>query len=136
VRLDKKRKQIEGDIRRAFAQSMEDVAGEADENAPVDEGALHASVTWQWISDAIERLKAKVGSALRYAAIRELGGVIRPVRAKRLVWRDHEGRWHSAAVVVQVPGGRKGTLKHGKPWLRPAAEQFGDFMDRHLRGFV
>ena len=127
------RKEIEGDIRQAFARSMEDTAGEADENAPVREGLLHASITWQWIDKAIDRLKARVGSALRYARMRELGGTIRAIRKPRLVWRGLDGSWHSAVSVTQVPGGRKGTSKHGKRYLKPAADRFGVHMDKHLR---
>lgn len=116
-----------------MARALDDVVALSDSLAPVREGTLHASITWEWTGREGDNLRARFGSALRYAAMRELGGVIRPVRAKRLVWRDMEGRWHSAKEVVQVPGGRKGTAKHGKPYIRPAGERFGEFMDKHLK---
>ena len=126
------RREINGDIRRSFARSMEDTVSDADDRAPVHQGALHASITWSWIHDLNESLKARFGSALRYAAMRELGGTIRPVRKERLVWRDYEGRWHSAKMVTQKPGGRVGSSKHGKRFLKPAADGFGKRMDKHL----
>lgn len=49
---------------------------------------------------------------VRYALIQELGGVIRPRRAKRLVWRDHAGDFRSASEV-SLPA---------RPYLRPAAD--------------
>lgn len=123
------------DVEQAFSSAMEDTVGLADELAPVDQGILHASITWRWVERSQDRLRASFGSAVRYAAIRELGGIIRPVRAKRLFWRDSEGRGHSAKVVIQVPGGKKGSPKHGKPYLRPAGEKFPEFMEKHLRRF-
>ena len=133
MKLVKNRGPIEGGIRQAFGRSMEEVAGQADRNAPVDEGALHASINWNWINQTGDHLRARVGSALRYAAIRELGGTIRPVRARRLMWRSHDGKFHSANVVVQAPGGKKGSSKHGKPYLKPAVDKFGDYMGRNLK---
>lgn len=127
------RREIEGDIKRAFTRSMEDTVADADERAPVDKGALHASITWTWVTQAIDKLAARFGSALRYAAMRELGGTIRAVRARRLVWKGLDGRFHSAVSVTQVPGGRRGSPKHGKPYLRPAGDRFGEHMDKHLR---
>lgn len=128
------RKEIESDVRLAFSRAVEETVGLARENAPVDEGTLRASITWRMVVDNIrEELKARFGSSLRYAAMRELGGVIRPVRAKRLVWRDSEGRWHSAKEVIQAPGGKRGSPKHGKGYLRPAGEKFGSIFEKHLK---
>lgn len=132
MKLVKRRDEIEGDIRTAFMRSMEDTVGDARENAPFDEGPLAASITWRWVSDKSDELKAIFGSALRYARMREKGGVIVPVRAKRLVWRDKMGKFHSAQRVVQAPGGRRGSPKHGKPYLQPAADNFPTHMQRHL----
>jgi phage gpG-like protein len=128
-----KRDEIDGNVEQAFRRSMEDTTGDAADNAPFHDGLLSASITWRMLSQSATELKATFGSALRYAAIRELGGVIRPVRAKRLVWKDYEGRFHSSREVIQKPGGKLGSSKHGKPYLKPAAENFGDHMDKHLK---
>lgn len=127
------RQNIYADVESAFMRAMGETVGLADELAPVHDGALHASITWQWIDRTGDALKARFGSALRYAAIRELGGIIRPVRKKLLVWRDYEGKWHAAKEVRQAPGGRIGSPKHGKGYLRPAGEKFGEFMEKQLR---
>jgi hypothetical protein len=127
------RDRLEDDVRGAFHQAMEDTVGDADENAPVDEGTLHASITWDMISESKSNMKARFGSALRYAAIREKGGTIRPVRARLLAWRGDDGKMHFARDVHQKPGGKKGSTKHGKPYLKPAGERFGEFMDRALK---
>jgi hypothetical protein len=127
------RREIDANQKLAFRRANEDVVGQADENAPVRDGHLHASITWKMLLDGSNEMKSRFGSALRYAAIRELGGVIYPVRAKRLVWRDYEGRFHASKKVVQAPGGRRGSPKHGKPYLKPAGEKFGEFMDKHLK---
>lgn len=133
MKLEPKRDEITGDVKTAFSRAMEDTVGQADENAPVHDGALHASLTWRMVESNADHLRALFGSGLRYARMRELGGVIRPVRAKRLVWRDYEGRFHSATEVHQAPGGRRGSPKYGKRYLQPAAEKFGDFMAKHLK---
>lgn len=127
------RENLYEDVNSAFMRAMGETVSLADELAPVDEGTLHASITWEWITRSTDSLKARFGSALRYAAIRELGGVIRPVRKKLLVWKDHEGRWHAAKQVIQQPGGRKGSAKYGKPYLRPAGEKWPEFMEKQLR---
>jgi hypothetical protein len=127
------RREIDGNVRTAFIRSNEDCVADADENAPTHEGTLRGSLTWRWVAESTSSLKSQFGSALRYAAIRELGGVIRPVRAKRLVWRDYEGRFHSAKEVIQKPGGRVGSRTHNKPYLKPAGEKFPDHMEAHLK---
>lgn len=127
------RREIDDNVKLAFMRANEETVADADERAPVHDGALHASITWRWVQQTGDVLKSQFGSALRYAAIRELGGVIRPVRAKRLVWRDYEGRFHSSKEVIQQPGGKRGSAKHGKPYLRPAGDAFPERMDKHLR---
>lgn len=127
------RGELNGRNHRAIMRAFEDVVREADKNAPVDEGTLHASITYRITSDTADSVRGEVGSALRYARMRELGGTIRPIRAKRLVWRGHDGKFHSAKVVTQQPGGRKGSSKHGKRYLEPAAKKFGQFFEEHAR---
>jgi len=133
VKLTSHRKRITSDVRDAFHQAMEDTVSDADGFAPTDEGTLRGSLTWDMIEESDTRLKARFGSALRYAAMREKGGTIRPVRARMLAWRGHDGRWHFAKVVHQVPGGKAGSPTHGKPYLKPAGERFGQHMDAALR---
>ena len=54
--------------------------------------------------------KVVVGSNLIYAPIHEFGGVIVPKRAKALLFKTLDGRWHSASRVV-IPA---------RPFLHPA----------------
>ena len=43
--------------------------------------------------------KVYVGTNVKYAAIHEYGGVIRPRRAQYLRWKDRDGQWHMARKV-------------------------------------
>jgi hypothetical protein len=128
---------------RAFRRAVQDVVGEAKQNAPVSvsrgfklnaldvQGGLRASITSEAIDVSPVGLSTRVGSAVRHAAMREFGGTIVPVRRRLLAWQDPiTGEWRFAKRVVQKPGGpRQGY----KPWLRPAGDKFPAFMDAHLR---
>lgn len=123
----------------AFRRAGDEVAGEARRNAPVSvsrglklnagdvQGGLRASITFEQSGP----LSGRVGSPVRHAMMREFGGVILPVRKKLLSWIDPvTGKRVFAKRVVQKPGGpRQGY----KPWLRPAGEKFGEFMEDHLK---
>lgn len=132
--------------RLAFARALQEVVGDAKENAPVGmtgasrtnihdtHGGLRASITATAIVETPAGAVAMVGSGVRHAAMREFGGTIRPVRKPRLSWIDpRTGRrivLPKGRAVTQLPGGvRQGR----KPWLRPAAARFGSYMDAHLK---
>jgi len=53
-----------------------------------------------------------VGPTVIYGRIQELGGVIKPVTAKRLHWVDEGGKHHTALSVTLPP----------RPYLRPAVD--------------
>jgi len=76
----------------------------------VDTGTLMSN--WQIVVD--EQLAnytgGYVGTNLPYAAIHEYGGVIRPKKAKTLVWTDKDGVVHFSKLVT-IPA---------RPYLRPA----------------
>ena len=128
--------------KRAFDRATEEVVGDAKENAPVSvsrgvklnagdiQGGLRASITSRRVPSEPGTLKAQIGSSLRHAAMREFGGTIYPVRAKRLAWRNPvTGGFVVAKSVTQKPGGpRQGY----QPWLRPAGDRFNDYMGDHL----
>jgi hypothetical protein len=129
--------------RRAFSRAVQDVVGQARQNAPVSvsrgmklnagdvQGGLRGSITAEPIRETATEQRTRVGSAARHAAMREFGGTILPVRKKLLAWRDPAtGKWIFAKRVTQLPGGAR---QGHKPWLRPAAEQFAAFMTEHLR---
>lgn len=129
-------------VRTAFDRAVQEVVGDAKEKAPVSvsrgiklnagdlQGGLRASITFRMLPTGNHELKAQIGSSLRYAAMREFGGTIYPVRAQRLAWRDPvTGGFRVAKSVTQKPGGpRQGY----QPWLRPAGDKFNDYMGDHL----
>lgn len=129
-------------VAQSFSRACEDVRGAAAKNAPVSvsrglklnagdvQGGLRASINITEIRYDASGYHARVGSALRYAMMREKGGTIVPVRKKLLAWQDPTtGKWIFAKRVVQRPGGpRQGY----KPWLGPAGDQFVKFMGQHL----
>lgn len=63
-----------------------------------------------------------VGSRLVYARIQELGGIIRVKSAPWLVWKDENGGWHRAKMVI-LPA---------RPYLRPAVDDHKDDMLRKI----
>lgn len=123
----------------AHARASDEVKGEAQRNAPVAvsrglklnagsvQGGLRASITYE----ADGPRQGRVGSPLRYAMMREKGGVITPKRRKLLHWIDPiTGEHRFAKRVVQRPGGpRQGY----KPFIGPAGDKYPDFMEDHLR---
>lgn len=114
----------------AHGRAVQRVLGLMRRNAPVDMGRLRGSLTNRPVLRTDTRSVDMVGSALRYARIRELGGVIVPVRAKRLVWRDKAGGWHSATRVVQRPGGPSNGYR---PYGGPAVAQYPRIMAEEVR---
>lgn len=60
--------------------------------------------------------KVSVGPTIIYGRIQELGGVIKPVTAKRLHWVDEKGQHHTA-LAVTLPA---------RPYLRPAVDEHED----------
>lgn len=123
------RANIDNRWQQAHLRAVQSVVGVARRNAPVDQGRLRGSVH----AEAVKRSNAvwsdRVGSSERYAAMREFGGTIRPVRARMLFWKGRDGRTHAAKVVHQEPGG----IRRRGPWLRPAGEQYPKFMARFLK---
>jgi hypothetical protein len=127
----------------AFRRSMDEAVGDAKDHAPDGvsrgmklnagsvQGGLRASITSEGPERRGDGLYGRIGSPLRYAAQREFGGVILPVRKKMLSWRDPiTGKWIFAKRVVQLPGGAR---QGHKPWLRPAGDKWPDRFAEHLR---
>lgn len=136
---------LEQAISTSFKRSCEDVRGDAAEHAPVSvsrglklnvgavQGGLRASIAVVDFRHDGSGYFARVGSALRYAMMREKGGVIVPVRKKLLSWQDLiSGKWIFAKRVVQRPGGPR---QGHRPWLQPAGDRFAEFMTQHLLSF-
>jgi phage gpG-like protein len=98
--------------------------------APVDMGRLRGSLTNRPVTRSDTQAVDAVGSALRYARMREFGGVIRPVRRPRLAWRSPLYGFRTALMVTQRPGGR---TNGWKPWMRPAVAQYPDLMEQEVR---
>jgi hypothetical protein len=133
---------------RAFSRAREEVIGFADRLAPRDSGRLAGSIT----ADGPARRTANgvtgaFGSAERHAAQREFGGPITPQRKRALSWVNKAG-----VRIVLGPGIRRnfskidketgqrvvfirgaGVVQKGKPYIRPAAAEFGRVMGDHLR---
>lgn len=143
MKLVSNRAELLATVETGFRRACEDVRGEAAENAPVSvsrglklnagdvQGGLRASIAVTDVRHDSEGWHARVGSALRYAMQREFGGVILPVRKKLLSWRDPvSGKWIFARRVSQLPGGPR---QGHRPWLRPAGDKFGSFLEEHLR---
>jgi phage gpG-like protein len=117
----------------AFLQSVFDTEREAKQNAHVSPtvqsigfrrrssapGSLRRSVTTQFQGP----LRARVGSPLPYAGIRNRGGVIRPKRARSLRFQTYDGRWHSVRQVRQK----------GDGWLTHAGNKWPGFFLKRLR---
>lgn len=132
-------RELHRNIQTAHDRASDEVAGLARRNAPVSvsrglklnaggvQGGLRASIT----AEKTGRLASRVGSPLRYAMMREKGGVIVPVRKKVLSWIDPvTGQRRFARRVRQRPGGpRQGY----KPWLGPAGDRYPEFMEDHLK---
>lgn len=134
---------------RAFGRAREEVISFADRLAPRDTGRLAASIT----ADGPPRrtmtgVEGSFGSAERHAAMREFGGTITPQRKRALSWVSKK----TGARIVLGPGIRRkfakvdkatgqvvifvpgfGVTQVGKPYLRPAAAEFGRVMGDHLR---
>jgi hypothetical protein len=117
----------------AFLVSVYDVEREAKANAHVSPmrvqtgfkrrnaapGSLRRSITTMIAGP----LKARVGSALPYAGMRNRGGVIRPKRARFLRFQTYDGRWHSVRQVRQK----------GDQWLNKAGRKWPSFFLKRLR---
>lgn len=130
----------------AFDRSVEECVGGARSDAPVgmtgasrsNVGGTHGSLAGSIHRERTQRspgvLRTRFGSSMRHARMREKGGVIVPVRAKLLSWIDPAtGKRIFAKRVVQAPGGRRGSSKHGKPYLKPNGDRFPQYMSEHLR---
>lgn len=126
-------------ITTAYARATDEVVGEMRKNAPVSvsrglklnagdvQGGLRASLTFQRTG----RLQGRAGSPVRYAMMREKGGVIVPVRKRFLSWIDPvTGQRIFARRVVQRPGGAR---QGHKPFIGPAGDKFPDYMTDHLK---
>ena len=79
-------------------------------------GNLAAGISTTIVRSDKNSAVAAVGPSAVYGRIQELGGVIKPVRAKRLHWVDEEGQHHTA-MAVTLPA---------RPYLRPAADENED----------
>lgn len=130
----------------AFNRAAEECVGGAREDAPVGrtgasgsnraetQGGLAASIHKERTQRSPGVLRTRFGSSMRHAAMREFGGTIVPVRAKLLSWIDPAtGKRIFAKKVTQAPGGRRGSAKHGRPYLRPNGDRFPTYMSEHLR---
>ena len=130
---------LNANIDLAHRRAADEVVGEARRNAPVGvtrgaglnvgsvQGGLRASISYQ----ASGPRQGRVGSPLRYAMMREKGGVILPVRKRLLSWIDPvTGERIFAKRVVQRPGGPRNGYK---PWLGPAGDRYTEFMEDHLK---
>jgi HK97 gp10 family phage protein len=76
-------------------------------------GNLASSINVKVIQSDADKVVVAVGpSDVIYGRIQELGGVIKPVSAKRLHWVDENGK-HHVANAVTLPA---------RPYLRPAVD--------------
>lgn len=75
-------------------------------------GALGGSIQTTLESATPNQAVVAVGPTAIYGRIQELGGVVKPLKAKKLHWVDENGRPHSAFSVTLPP----------RPYMRPAAE--------------
>lgn len=73
-------------------------------------GTLRRSIT-KVVRVAGQRVVAKIGTRLKYAAVHEFGATIRPVRARLLRWEDETGAHF--AKQVKIPA---------RPFLRPSVQ--------------
>lgn len=139
----------------AFERARQEIISDADRNAPRKHGVLAASITTDGPAQRTSSgIRGAYGSAQRYAAMREFGGTIIPVRKKALSWVTDSGirivlgpgiRRKFAKkdpitgqLVVFVPGygvtQRPGGASNGyRAYLRPAADRWGQYVTDHLK---
>ena len=65
-------------------------------------GTLRRSIHAKKVTPTAWLIGVHDGPARAYARMRDLGGTIRPVRAKRLFWISADGQGHSAQIVTQT----------------------------------
>lgn len=80
------------------------------------QGGLAGSITVELSGDD-KSAEAKIGPTVEYGRIQELGGVIQPVNAKKLVWVDPDTGEKKSAYLVTLPA---------RPYLRPAVDEHED----------
>lgn len=76
-------------------------------------GNLAASIMTAVSEKKTKKVMVDVGPTVVYGRIQELGGIIRPIKAKMLHWVDAEGK-DAFANMVTLPA---------RPYLRPAMDE-------------
>lgn len=76
-------------------------------------GNLAASMQTVTSEKKTKKVMVDIGPTVVYGRIQELGGVIRPIKAKMLRWEGADGR-DVFAKVVHIPA---------RPYLRPAMDE-------------
>jgi HK97 gp10 family phage protein len=110
-------KKLAGDektLQKVLAAGAHVVEAEAKINANQNFSSRATNFLANSIHVVIDGLTAFIGSNAEHARIRELGGIIKPVFAKMLHWKDPETGEDIYANVVH---------QEAKPYLRPAVDE-------------
>lgn len=109
-------------LHQAWRGALADVENEAKRNAGETKHPSTKNLRRSVRTDIIGS-RARIGSPLPYARIRDRGGVIRARRRKYLHFKGNRG-WAMVRQVRQI----------GNTWLTSASNRFGGFFMERLRG--
>lgn len=105
----------------AWREALHDVENEAKRNAGRTKHKSTKALRRSIRTDIVGS-RASIGSPLRYARIRDRGGIIRARRRKYLHFKGSRG-WAMVKEVRQI----------GNTWLTSAGNRFGEFFMNRLR---
>lgn len=128
MRIIDRRQALLSRIPIAFRMSVYDTQRDAMGNAPIGPTRIAGDVRASGVRSApgslrqsihaefTGPLRARVGSALPYARIRDQGGTITARRVPYLRFQTYDGRWHSVRQVHQRGNGW--LTRAGREWPR------------------
>lgn len=108
-------------LQTSWRDALQDTENEARENAHKTKHPSTKTLS-RSVTTVIIGSRARIGSPLPYARIRDRGGVIRARRKKYLHFKGTRG-WAMVKEVRQI----------GNTWLTSATNRFGDHFMRRLR---
>ncbi len=106
----------------AWRDALHDTENEAKKNAGRTKHKSTKNLRRSVRTDIVG-LRARIGSPLPYARIRDRGGIIRARRKKFLHFKTADGHWVMTRQVRQI----------GNTWLTSAGNRFGEFFMKRLR---
>ena len=111
-----------GDMQKSLLELATTIHRDAGNLAPRKSGNLISSGRIQPISNGFAVTFG--GNGVPYGRIQELGGTIRPKKARMLIWKGDDGKTHAAHQV---------TIK-GKHYLQKSGDKNSKNFARYLKG--